>query len=108
MSIIVFFQILIRANPKTAGMRKGYSYAYSNYGIYHRLSDLLSEEKRSPADLLLGKPLVSARPTQKCPPDFPRSKRPVRKGKRVPGNETGAELRPDFARRAAAFTAANA
>jgi putative transposase len=29
----------IHANPKTAGMRKSYFYAYSNYGIYHRLTD---------------------------------------------------------------------
>jgi hypothetical protein len=29
----------IHANPKTAGMRKGYFYAYSNYGIYDRLTD---------------------------------------------------------------------
>ena len=29
----------IHANPKTAGMRKSYFYACSNYGIYHRLSD---------------------------------------------------------------------
>lgn len=29
----------IHANPKAAGMRRGYFYAYSNYGIYERLSD---------------------------------------------------------------------
>jgi len=29
----------IHANPKTAGVRKGYFYAYTNYGIYDRLTD---------------------------------------------------------------------
>jgi hypothetical protein len=33
----------IHANPKTAGMRKGYFYAYSNYGICDRPADGLSE-----------------------------------------------------------------
>lgn len=76
------------ANRKTASMRKGYSYAYRNYGIYDHFSDdgltewhpgfsldgakhertpktfpallpRLRAEEKSPAGLLLGKPLVS-------------------------------------------------
>ena len=29
----------IHANPKAAGMRQGFSYRYSNYGTYERLTD---------------------------------------------------------------------
>ena len=130
----------IHANPKTAGMRKSYFYACSNYGIYHRLSDDGLTEWH-PAFLAMGQNLDACqqryqRFCQRYSPKKKEARRVCSWGSRLfPGNlpknnrrtftgqtdlfekfEKGcqvtkpgqAELRPEFARRAAAFTAANA
>lgn len=126
----------IHANQKTAGMRTDYLYAYSNYATHHRLCDDGLTEWH-PAFLSLGPsleacqrlyrrfcqryaPKKKARRVCSCgsrlfPLGLPKNTRRVSPGQSdlfeeqecqvtKPGQ---AELRPEFVRRAAAFTAAN-
>ena len=69
----------IHANPKAAGMRKGYFHAYSNYGIYDRLTDEGLTEWH-PAFLSMGQSLDACqrRYHQFCQCYSPKKKKPGR------------------------------